>query len=128
MAKPLQNILALLLLALLARCGSSTVTVETPTEADSPFFAAIAAGKLDVVKEEIAANPDRLDQGEGAMLFTPLHKAVATNQLEIARFLIESGADVNATDALRRRPLVVAQDANATPEMLQLLKDNGAED
>jgi ankyrin repeat protein len=95
---------------------------------DAPLYAAIRAGNLSKVKEIIANDPDALYRGDGALGETPLHEAVAAGEIEIARFLIESGADVNAMDNRRGTPLTTAMESEASDEMIQLLEEYGAED
>jgi ankyrin repeat protein len=65
------------------------------------IFSAIAAGDLDVIRTVIEQQPDALDQrlstghhGERALEF-----AIARNRLDILDVLIESGADLEATDS-----------------------------
>ena len=121
----------LVLLMVLTGCGSQKVELGTgpvEKEAESVLFAAIGAGKLDIVKQEISRDASLLYQTEGSLIQTPLLKAVRSNQLEIARYLIESGAEVNDSDFFGRTALAVGMDVEASPELLQLLKDYGASD
>ena len=118
-----------LAVALLAGCGSASVPIGTATEEQlSPLFAAIDRGDLETVKAELARDGNLLNQPEGAFLQTPLHKAARAKQLEIVRFLLESGADVNLFDNLSRTPLAAAMDEEAGPELIQLLEEYGAVD
>jgi len=55
--------------------------------------------------------------------FTPLIFAARDNKLEIAKLLIEQGANVNAKNIYDQTPLSVAE---KYPEMIELLKANGA--
>lgn len=112
-------------------CGSRMASDRDSTNitaTDVPLYVAIRDGDLSEVKEIIANDPDALHRGDGAFGETPLHEAVAADEIEIARFLIESGADVNAMDNRRITPLTAALDAEASEETIQMLKDNGAED
>lgn len=97
-------------------------------EEQSDLFLAIEKGDLDAVREAISANPALVNQGEGSFRWTPLHKAAATDQVEIARLLLENGANVNAFDALRMTPLVVALDVGASDEFCELLRSAGGDD
>ncbi|MCC6698912.1 MAG: ankyrin repeat domain-containing protein [Candidatus Hydrogenedentes bacterium] len=113
----------------LAGCGSDKVKMGTaPQEQESVLFTAIAAGDLATVQAEISRDASLLNQTEGGFVQTPLHKAVRAKQLEIIRFLIESGAEINTMDALGRTPLSAAMDEEAGDEIIKLLQDNGAED
>lgn len=55
--------------------------------------------------------------------FTPLIFAVRDNKLEIAKLLVEHGANVNAINIYDQTPLSVAE---GKPEMINLLKSHGA--
>jgi cytohesin len=57
---------------------------------------------------------------------TPLHVAAANPNLELAQFLLEHGADVNARDAESRAPLHFAVKRRDL-EMIRLLLDAGAD-
>lgn len=57
--------------------------------------------------------------------FTPLIFAARDNKLEIAKLLIEHGANVNAKNIYDQTPLSVAEKAKHT-DMIQLLKSHGA--
>lgn len=113
----------------MAGCGESAVSLgAAPDEVESVLFQAIGSGDLETVKAEIARDASLLNQPEGGFVQTPLHKSIRANQLEIARYLIESGAEVNVFDNLNRTPLATAMDVEAGPEFIQLLEENGAVD
>ena len=63
----------------------------------SEFFEAVAAGDLPRLRELLAATPSLIGarDGEGA---TALHLAALHGYQELARFLVEAGADVYARD------------------------------
>jgi hypothetical protein len=124
------SILCLFMLGMvIAGCGGNVVSMgSAPEEEESLLFSAIGSGDLETVRAEISRDASLLNQVEGSFVQTPLHKAVRSNQLEIARFLIESGADVNLFDNLLRTPLATAMDVEAGPEFVQLLEEHGAVD
>ncbi len=62
---------------------------------------------------------------EAAEGSTPLIYAVRANKVNIAKFLIEHGANVNAKNVRGQTPLSLAERAGNT-EMIQLLKAHGA--
>ncbi len=55
----------------------------------------------------------------------PIHGGAGHDNLDIAKVLIEHGADVNVTDQLGETPLTVAKN---NPEMKALLRQAGAKD
>lgn len=61
-----------------------------------------------------------------AMGQTPLHMACLANNDEIARVLVELGADVNAEDDLRSTPALAAA-SNGDFELVRFLCDKGAD-
>ena len=63
----------------------------------SRFFKAVACRDLQRVRELLAVTPSLVNarDGEGA---TSLHYAALNGNQELARFLVEQGADVNARD------------------------------
>lgn len=95
---------------------------------DIPIYVAIRNGDLDAVKQALANDPDSLYSTEGTLGATPLHQAAASGNVEIAQFLIESGADVNAMDMRGVTPLTMAMDADGSDEMIELIKSNGGDD
>ena len=113
----------------IAGCGNNEVNLgAAPDEVESVLFKAIGAGDLDTVKAEISRDPMLLNQAEGGFVQTPLHKAVRAKQLEIVKFLVESGAEVNMFDNLMRTPLAAAIDVEAGTEFVQFLEEYGAVD
>ena len=73
---------------------------EQPQPPITDIWAATLQGDLGTVKRHLAAGTDIdaafVAPGVFASGATPLHMAVVSDQLEIARFLIEKGANINA--------------------------------
>lgn len=57
---------------------------------------------------------------------TPLHHVAVRGDIEIARLLIEHGAILTVRNSLRYHPLHRACGAGPSPEMIELLLENGA--
>jgi ankyrin repeat protein len=76
----------------------------------------IEQGALDKVKLLIAKNPD-LKRARDKMELTPLHTAASANKLEIVKFLLEQGVEVNAVAYNRFTPLHLTED----PRIIKLL-------
>jgi ankyrin repeat protein len=90
------------------------------------FAVAIESGDLDAVKALVngGAKADTwIDYGEHKI--TPLMKACWDGEQEIASFLIDNGADVNATDNDGETPIYSAIKRDR-PELTQLLIEKGA--
>jgi ankyrin repeat protein len=119
----------LVLLGVLTGCGGRDATVEgAGDEVLSPLFAAIDAGDLDGVQQELSANPALLNERQGKRYETPLHRAVLKEEIEVARFLLENGAHPNVTDVFGQTPLDVAIDIEASDELQDLIRQHGGED
>jgi hypothetical protein len=95
------------------------------------IWAAASQGDLRTVKRHLAAgidiNESFVAPGIPASGATPLHMAILSNQQEVARFLIDQGANVDtpAQDAYRGTPLHWAA-ALGRVEMARQLIDAGA--
>ncbi|MBX3291520.1 MAG: ankyrin repeat domain-containing protein [Acidobacteria bacterium] len=96
--------------------GVVAITIEYTT----PLGKAVADEDIDEVLALLAAG-ERPDDSEGdARGITPLFIAVGDGNLEIARALLDFGADVNFTTDRGRTPLMQIDD-DATPELIRLL-------
>lgn len=78
---------------------------EAPPPAD--IFAAAKGGSLNYVKKFIEADP-KLVNMRSALKDTPLHWATSCGCTEIVKYLVEKGADVNATNLTGKTPLHLA--------------------
>ena len=90
------------------------------------FAVAIESGDLEKIKAlvEGGAKADTLIE-YGEHKITPLMKACWDGELEIATYLMDQGADVNAVDESGSTPMFEAIKRNR-PEFVQLLIDRGA--
>lgn len=96
--------------------------VKAPT---MDIHTATVLGDLDVIKQHIAAGTD-LDMTEPTMGSSPLISAAVFGKTEIARALIEGGADVNlqnneGSSALHSAAFLCRK------EIVEMLLDNGAD-
>ena len=67
------------------------------------FFAAVAAGQIDRVREQLASDPT-LAAAKDEHGATALHHAAERGNREVVTLLLESGADMNARDDEFGRP------------------------
>lgn len=112
---------SLFFVAILFCCGIAFAKIP-----GAEFAIAIESGDLEAIKSLIegGAKADTIiDYGEHKI--TPLMKAAWDGQIEIAKYLIDSGADVNAVDDQQETPLFSAIKRERV-EITQLLIDRGA--
>jgi hypothetical protein len=72
---------------------------------------AIARGDVADVRRHLALDPQRVHRGKNPAL-APLHQAILRNHAEIARELVEAGANVDQPDGGQRTPLHLAVERN----------------
>ncbi|XP_029969829.1 myotrophin [Salarias fasciatus] len=75
---------------------------------DEGLMWALKAGDMEEVRSKVLTSEDAnrtLDSSSGRK---PLHYAADFGQLEVLQFLIQMGADINATDSLGLTPLITA--------------------
>ncbi len=87
-------------------------------------FAAASRGDLAMVQSSLATDPSLLTRTEWQGM-TLLHDAVDKGQIEVATFLIEQNADLNAQTHDGRTPLHIAAQHGNVP-MIALLLKHGA--
>ncbi|MOA21233.1 Ankyrin repeats (3 copies) [compost metagenome] len=85
------------------------------------LYEAAELDELDKVKKILASNP-ALIHGRDEYEFTVLHGAVNTENVEMIRYLIEQGADVNAQNDEGYTPLHIA----LYPDVADCLLAHGA--
>lgn len=107
--------------------GKTEVAQLLASRGDVSFHEAAALGDVERVRTLLGEDPSLLDK-RSADGFPALGLAIFFRQPQVARFLIERGADVNApaNNAQRVAPLHAAA-AVCDRESLQLLLDRGAD-
>jgi uncharacterized protein len=103
----------------------SLVNAYSP-DAFTPLGFAVFFGHLEAVNALLAAGADVNAASRESMKMSPLGSAMATQQVEIARVLIEHGANVNAKAANDLRPLHTAA-SRGNLELASLLLEHGAD-
>ncbi|XP_065826122.1 transient receptor potential cation channel subfamily A member 1-like isoform X2 [Oscarella lobularis] len=104
---------------------------NTDSRAESPFHLACAQGSVPMIetilnhcKECIRSLLDAKDPtGQ-----TALHKAAIFNHVVVAKFLINKGANINATDDFGRTPLLLSAQAGSKDAMQYLLSQGADTD
>ena len=90
------------------------------------FALAVSGGKMDIVKNVLAAHP-RAAAWDDVMGGTALRKAVAhgSPDLDVVRFLIDKGSDINVQDADGLTPLMFAA-MHGERDVIKLLLEKDA--
>ncbi|HUS39638.1 MAG TPA: ankyrin repeat domain-containing protein, partial [Pirellulales bacterium] len=81
---------------------------------------AASSGQTKTVMRLIEQDPKLLNEPNQADGYTPLHYAVANNQKEVVRYLLEKGAGVNPVSQHKYTPLHLAA-MNGNEEIVDLL-------
>lgn len=114
--------IASLALAVVIGCGQK----QTPSDAPSVgLHQAVIGGDLEAVRQHIAAGSD-LNQKDPLSGASPLMTAATFGQTEVARALIDAGADLNSRNNDGATALHTAAFFCRT-EIVELLLENGAD-
>ena len=105
--------------------GQATVEKETVKPPNVDIHTATLLGDLDAIKQHIKAGSD-LNVKEPAVGSTPLISAAVFGKTEIARVLIEAGAEVNLKNNEGSTPLHSAAFL-CRLEIVEMLLENGAD-
>ena len=84
------------------------------------------AGQIEIAKFLLQRGAD-IDAHWYLNDMTPLLLALHSNHPEVARLLIDKGAEVNVRDKMRHTPLKYATEEK-NQELIKLLRDHGAKD
>ena len=117
-------------IALLALCCFVVqFSSATPAFADAKLFTAIEAGDMAAFRAALdaGANVNGRDMNmKPVMASTPLMVACRTGQFDMARELVERGADINAQTGVGATAFLLAAEHPGTSEFLQYLQGKGA--
>ncbi|MDD5326918.1 MAG: ankyrin repeat domain-containing protein [Phycisphaerae bacterium] len=90
------------------------------------IFTASATGDIERVRDFLRNDPNMVNATQGDYNTTPLHYATSSGQIEMVKFLIEKGADVNAGYPQKPTPLHLAA-LQGHLEVAEMLINKGAE-
>jgi len=116
----------ILFFVVLALPGGCSVIVPShhETEDYTPVVAAATGGDLAAIQEAVQKDPALITYKEWDSA-TLLHDAVGHNQIDVAKYLLDKGADVNAVTTDGLTPLHMAAQ-NGNIDMTKLLLQRGA--
>lgn len=91
-----------------------SLNIQHQSDKKTPLMIACENGYADVVGILLnaGANPDA--KSAGASGYTPLHRAIQKNNIEIIRLLLNRNANLNVTDDSGQTPLMLACELNNT--------------
>ena len=111
-----------------AGCGGEVVDTGAQTAAglsyEEQILYAVNAGDVTAVQGYLDSSPDLITAFDSTGN-TLLHQAATAGQVEVARLLIERGADVNALNAAGKTPLSALSGRRGNPDMEDFLSENG---
>jgi len=123
--KTVTSALFVVMFLAIAGCGNQESTQDSPQPPDTNLHVAAIQGNLEAVQQHIKAGSN-LNEKEPSRGSSPLITAVVFGQTEVARALIEAGAEVNfqnneGSTALHSAALF------CRAEIVKLLLENGAD-
>ena len=86
------------------RVGKIIILVDDEDrENEGDLVCAAELGWADSVNDILDADPDIVNRKSGSFGYTPLHSATSKGYRDLARLLLSSGAEVNATDDMYQK-------------------------
>ena len=121
--KASERLLFIIIIALMTGCGKKDKTsdIEAPNVG---IHQAVLMGDIEAVQQHIDAGTD-LNEDEWTYGSSPLITAAVFGELEIAKILINAGADLNFKNDEGSTPLITAAAFDHT-DLAKLLIDSGA--
>ena len=117
--------LPLMFLSVLIGCGNPAPPTPPPAPPSVDLQTAVITGDLEAVKQHVAAGSN-LNERDAMSQSTPLINSVVFGNGEIAKVLIEAGADLDIRNNDGSTALISAA-FFAHPEIVQALLDKGAD-
>lgn len=125
-----------LLIIVMMTCSGSAVAQDDPGTALPPpgeIHQLLNRGKLDEARQLIEADPNRIDELEQISRWTPLHAIIAAGRvpmekrLEMIAFLLDKGANIDASTACDWTPLHLAVTVSNNKPVVKFLLERGAD-
>ncbi|MDP1658664.1 MAG: ankyrin repeat domain-containing protein [Methylotenera sp.] len=88
------------------------------------YVEAITSGNLKVVKKYVEADPKNVN--EMSFAWTPIQMAANKNQMEVAKYLLSKGAEINYVHPLSHNSAFHLAAFNGFDDMVKLLASSGA--
>ena len=121
-------IFSLVSVLLFVGCGKTQPSAPDAAKVDAPdisILEAVKGGNVEIVKQHLDAGTD-IEEKDDIWGQRPLHQAIDDGHAEIAKLLIESGANVNATNNFNATALHGAA-SSGNKIVAELLIANGAD-
>ena len=112
------------LFAVLALSFSINAMAALTDDESLAYVEAITNGDIKVVKKFVEADPKNVD--EKSFAWSPIQMAANKNQLEVVKYLISKGGDVNYIHPLSHNTAFHLAVFNGFDDMVKLLASNGA--
>jgi ankyrin repeat protein len=90
------------------------------------FIELVKRGNLEEIKNFLSTQTDKRRYIFARETHSGNTVLMITNNIEIAKFLIENGADVNAKNMLGKTPLIIALEKNYSEDYIEMLINNDA--
>jgi ankyrin repeat protein len=107
-----------------ANAGKSAPPPATTLNPPTEPAASREAEEIKRIQALLKESPDLINPSDGSV--APLLKAVESNRLLVAKFLLDNGADVNSGGRNQRSPITLAAE-QGYKEMIELLLSHGAD-
>ncbi|MEE9442099.1 MAG: ankyrin repeat domain-containing protein [candidate division Zixibacteria bacterium] len=104
----------------------------TDNDNESPLHYSASAGNLEIARllldgESVSLNDtSAVKRGGSVGNWTPLHLACLNSHPDMVQLLLEYGADIEATDGVKRTPLILSVEGGDM-QVVRILVENGAD-
>lgn len=112
-------------------CLDNGASIEEVIEIDNstPVHIACSQGSLEILRQMSDKQPDtflEVIHAVDVMEMTPLHKAAMFDHVDVAEYLLEKGAYIDALDKEKRSPMLLAATRNSVKMICYLLSQGAS--